>query len=173
MKLTVERARADEEVLVEHLLQWTLYEGGMEPGPDGLINWGESLEKYFTKPDHLALVFRQDERVVGYSLAKLGRNPTGPDGKTPVHANFVEEFFVLRPHRRKGVGTAAATAIISQHPGVWMTSCWPGGMGVEFWPRVAASTGRPTKAFGPDQHRGYPGQHVWVIEDAGVQDRVS
>ena len=32
---------------------------------------------------------------------------------------FMVEFFILRPYRRRGLGRAAASSILLQHPGLW------------------------------------------------------
>lgn len=62
MNLQLEHVETDKRVILERLLQFKLYEGGMEPGADG---------------------------------------------HTTVQANFIEEFFVLRPYRRHGRGILA------------------------------------------------------------------
>jgi len=172
MAITVEPARADEQPLVKRLLQLHLYEGGAEPGPDGLIDWGEPLGKFFTDARHVALLFREGNELVGFALIKLNRKPTGPDGETPVTTNFIEEFFILRPYRRRRLGTRAANLIFQTYPGRWMVTCWPGAVGEEFWRHVAtASAGTQAQEFRPDEHKGFPGQCVWVIETRGKSCR--
>ena len=140
MDLRLTRVDTGSRVILERLLQLSLYEGGMEPGPDGLIDWGEPLDKFLTDPACVPLFFTVEGRLAGFALVKLDRRPTGPDGKTPVSANFIEEFYVMRPHRRKGIGTRAADLILRQYPGRWMVSTWPGRVAVRFWHHVA--TGR-------------------------------
>ena len=167
MTMTVTPAQAHEADVVQRLLQLVLYEGGAEPGPDGLIDWGEPVDKFFTKPGHVPLLFRDDNELVGFALVRLNRRPAGPDGKTPVTTNFIEEFFILRPHRRKKLGTRAADLIFETYPGRWMVTCWPGHKGEGFWRYIA--TARPSiqgREFRPDEHEGWPGQCVWVIEPA-------
>ena len=163
MELRIEKAEASEAAVVDRLLQFTLYEGGMDPDPDGRIDWGEPLERFFTRPDFVPLLFREDDQLVGFALVKLNRRPTGPDGKTPVESNFIEEFCILRPRRRRGLGTRAFDVILERYPGRWMTSTWPGGEG--FWHHVVMD--RPEvngREYKPDENKGYPGQWVWVVE---------
>ena len=151
MALTIHPAQAHEADVIQRLLQLHLYEGGAEPGPDGLIDWGEPLDPFFADTGQVPLLFRDNHELVGFALVKLNRQPTGPDGKTPLTTNFISECFILRSHRRKKRGTCAADLIFDRYPGRWMVTCWPGGMGEGFWRYVA--TGRPHmegREFGPD-----------------------
>ena len=165
MTMTIESAQAHEASVIERLLQLELYEGGMEPGPDGLIDWGEPLDKFFTDPEHIPLLFRDDNGLVGFALVKLNRKLTGPDGKTSMTTNFIEEFLILRPHRRKGLGNRAVALILQRYPGQWMATTWPGAMSIGFWHYVATTRSEVNgREFGPDKHKGFPGQYVWILE---------
>ena len=165
MTFTIEVAQADEAYVVERLLQFKLYEGGMEPEPDGLIDWGEPLDTFFTDPNYVPLLFRDANKLVGFALVKLNRKPTGPDGKTPVTTNCIEEFFILPPHRRKGLGTRAVDLIRQRYPGQWMATTWAGATSVGFWRSVAAACPEVNgREYQPDEHKGYAGQHVWIME---------
>lgn len=169
MTMTVKLAQAHEADVIRGLLQLHLYEVGMEPGPDGLIDWGEPLDEFFTSPGHVPLLFQDDNGLVGFALVRLNCELAGVDGKTIVTTNFMEEFFILRPHRRKKLGTRAADLIFEMYPGRWTVTCWPGHKGEGFWRHVA--TARPSvrgREFRPDEHKGWPGQCVWVIEPAAL-----
>jgi predicted acetyltransferase len=49
----------------------------------------------------------------------------------------IEEFFVTRPHRRQGVGLAAARRLIARHPGRWLiTQREANADAIAFWHRV-------------------------------------
>ena len=78
MDLQLMRVDTGSRVILERLLQLSLYEGGMEPGPDGLIDWGEPLDKFFADPACVPLFFTVGGRLGGFALAKLDRRPTGP-----------------------------------------------------------------------------------------------
>ncbi len=172
MTLTIERAQTHERLLVERLLQLHLYEGGAEPGPDGVIDWGEPLDKFFSDRSCVPLLFREDGKLVGFALAKLNRKPPGPDGKTAVSTHFIEEFFVLRGHRRKGLGTRAVELLFGRFPGRWMTTTWPGGTADRFWrSAVMGRHGARGREYGPGEHQGFPGQYVWVVEPMIGGDR--
>lgn len=168
MNVQLECVDPSKSVVLDRLLQLHLYEIGMNPGADGLIEWGEPLDKFFSDPTCVPLFITVEGQMAGFALIKLDHRPTGPDGKTPVSANLIEEFHVLRPYRRRGVGTRAADLIFRQHPGRWMITCHPDGTRVAFWRHVVIE--RPDVhgvEFAPDDHKGYPGQHVWVIEPTG------
>jgi predicted acetyltransferase len=172
MDLKLRRVDPASREILERLLQFELYDVGMEPGPDGIIDWGESLDTFFAGPSHVPLFLEVDGEVAGFTLVKLGRSPPGPDGRTPVRSNVVEEFYVTRPHRRKGIGTAAMDLIFKQFPGRWTITTWPDDQRVGFWRHVATMRASLSgKEFAPGEHRGYPGQYVWIIErhqpDAG------
>ena len=143
------------------MLQLELYDIGMDPGPDGLIDWGESLDNFFTDSSCVPLFLKVGGQVVGFALLKLNRGLPGPDGCTRRRANLIAEFYVMRPHRRKGIGTRAMDLILKQFPGAWTVTTWPDPRRVAFWRRIATDRGRE---FAPGEHNGFPGQYVWVIE---------
>jgi len=165
VNLELEKVTVAGQTILERLLQFELYEIGMDPGPDGLIEWGESLDKFFGDPCCVPLFLKVDGQLAGFALLKLNRKPSGPDGRTPTPANLVEEFYVLRPHRRKGIGRRAMDLIRKEFPGHWIATTWPDAHRVGFWRHIAI--GREAvkgREFGPDEHGGFPGQYVWVIE---------
>jgi len=52
---------------------------------------------------------------------------------------WMEEFFVMRRHRREGVGEQAAHLVIERHPGVWEVTQTPNNVAATaFWRRVLA-----------------------------------
>ena len=61
MNLQLEHVETDKRVILERLLQFKLYEGGMEPGADGLIDWGEPLDKFFSDPGCVPLFFTVED----------------------------------------------------------------------------------------------------------------
>jgi len=165
VNVRLERVDPSKRVVFDRLLQLHLYEIGMNPSPDGLIEWGEPLDKFFSDPTCVPLFITAEGHMAGFALIKLDRKPPGPDGKTPMNANLIEEFHVLRPYSRKGIGTRAADLIFRQQPGRWMVTSRPDRVRVAFWRHVAME--RPDVngvEFTPDDHKGYPGQHVWIIE---------
>ena len=71
------------------------------------------LESYWSDPDRVPLLLRAAGRIAGFCLLNRHHH-----GASPVDWN-VAEFFVVRKHRRGGVGTAAARQVFASRPGVW------------------------------------------------------
>lgn len=57
--------------------------------------------------------------------------------------NVVSEFFVMRGHRRGGIGTAAAKLLFSRLPGEWLVHQVPANLPAQaFWRGVIAAVTR-------------------------------
>jgi len=165
MQLNVDLVKLEKRIVLERLLQLMLYEGGMEPGADGLIDWGESLDSYFGESMNVPLFFMMEGRIVGFTLIKLGRMLKGPDGHSNIKMNVIEEFFIVRPWRRKGIGTAAAHMILNRYRGQWAITTFPDDARTRFWRHVATGYKQgKSHEFSPGEHMGFPGQFVWMID---------
>ena len=97
------------------------------------------LDAYFTEPDRQAWFIRHAGRLAGFAMARLM-----PDGR-----NEVTEFFVVRAHRRSGVGRRAAESLFQQRPGRWEVAYDVANReAAGFWPPAVAAAAR-----GPVEHR--------------------
>ena len=164
MEVRIERVKEDSRQILERLLQLHLYERGMEPGPDGLVNWGEPLDPFFSDPHFLALFVASGQDTIGFTLAKLDYALLDPVTGDKIRVNFIEEYYLLRPHRRKGIGTKAIDLILTAHPGVWFVTTWPDQPAVQFWRHLAVGRhGAGGREFPPEEHEGFPGQFMWII----------
>ena len=164
MGLELRKVDAEHRVVLERLLQFHLYETGMEPGPEGLVDWGESLDPFFCDSNFLALFIVWQGQDAGFVLAKLDHSPPDPSTGEPIRVHFIEEYFLLRPHRRQGLGTQAFDQMTVAYPGPWLVSTHPDEARVAFWRHVAV--GRPGaqgKEFTPDEQKVFPGQFVWCM----------
>lgn len=111
--------------------QWAGTERG-ELQEDGRFEPYPWLESYWTDHRREAFLIRSDGVLAGFVLL----NDHAHSGLPLDHA--VAEFFVVRKHRRGGVGRAAARAAISQRPGQWELAVArqnPGALA--FWRGVA------------------------------------
>jgi predicted acetyltransferase len=91
------------------------------------------LEAYWNNADHIPLLLRVEGSLAGFALL----NAASHSG-LPVTRNMAE-FFVVRKHRRGGVGTAAAHAIFSRYPGVWEAAVARKNVGaLAFWRNAVA-----------------------------------
>lgn len=124
--------------VLARLLQLYLYEmsafDGAEIGPDGRYAYAY-LDHYWFEPGRYPFLVVVAARPAGFALVRT-LDPTGP-------VYSMAEFFILRPHRRRGLGGAVAWALFDRFPGHWHvayeTSNLPAGL---FWRRtIAAYTG--------------------------------
>lgn len=128
-------ARADAPVLARLL---PLYEydyseyGGVDLDAQGLFPtidvdaiWGEHDRNF---------LLRVDGHPAGFALVTRHASYLG-DGE----ANLLAEFFVVRRHRRRGVGERAAVELFGRFPGRWELRTLPANAGaIAFWRRVLA-----------------------------------
>lgn len=114
-------ARPDERDLVANLFQlyahdfsdfWIGTPNG-ELQDDGRFEAYGPLDLYWRETGRIPLLFRIAGRPVGFALL----NDASHSG-LPVDRNMAE-FFIVRKHRRGGVGTMAAQTVFSRYPGVW------------------------------------------------------
>jgi predicted acetyltransferase len=112
--------------------QWAGTERG-ELGEDGRFEPYPYLDSYWEEPDREAFLIRADGRLAGFVLI----NRFSHSGLPLDHA--MAEFFVVRKHRRGGVGRAAARAAIGGRPGQWELAVARKNLGaLAFWRGVAA-----------------------------------
>lgn len=108
---SLRRAGADDRPVVERLAQLEAHDlsdlTGALPDDDGRFAVPR-LERFVTDDDHVAHLVEDDGVPVGFALVR------------PVEgAAFVHAFFVVRAVRRRGVGSAAAAALLATHEGPW------------------------------------------------------
>ena len=92
------------------------------------------MDSYWSDPARIPLLIRVDGQLAGLALI----NDYSHSGQ-PADRNMAE-FFVVRKHRRGGVGTAAAQAIFSRWPGLWEAAvARRNTAALPFWRKAAAS----------------------------------
>ena len=98
-----------------------------ELGGDGLFT-AYPLDAWWREPDHVPLLVKADGFLAGFALLNTASH-TGAS----LERNMAE-FFIVRKHRRSGIGTAAARMIFSRYPGLWETSVARANHGaLAFW----------------------------------------
>jgi len=106
-----------------------LWTGGPrgELGADGLFT-AYPLDAWWREPDHIPLLVKVGGFLAGFALLDK-MSHTGQ----PLDRNMAE-FFIVRKHRRSGIGTAAARAIFNRYPGRWETAVARANHGaLAFW----------------------------------------
>jgi len=140
--VTLEPAARDRRVTFENLFQLYTHDfsefwAGRPEGEldeDGLFGEYAYLDSYWAEPRREPLLIRADGQLAGFALV----NDFAHSG-LPVDYSMAE-FFVVRKHRRAGVGQAAASAIIAARPGQWEIAVIRRNTPAEpFWRGVAAA----------------------------------
>jgi predicted acetyltransferase len=129
-------ARADQRPALEAMFQLYVHDfsafwAGRPDGEleeDGRFGPYEHLGSYWREPDRRPLLIRAEGRLAGFALI----NAHSHMRRLVDHA--VAEFFVVRKHRRAGVGAAAARAIFSAQSGTWEAAVARANTGaLAFW----------------------------------------
>ena len=148
--VSLDAATAADATLLASLLEQYAHDlSGIFPelalGLDGRFSY-PPLPRYWSEPDRRwAFLIRCEGQVAGFVLAKRG-SPAAPDDPDALD---IAEFFVLRQHRRAGVGRRAALLLWNKLPGKWTVRVPERHLnGVAFWQRVvtAAAIGGLTES---------------------------
>jgi predicted acetyltransferase len=107
----------------------------LEVGADGRFGYPR-LPLYWTEPDtRFAFLIYSGSSIAGFALATRGSPAT-----TDPRDLDVAEFFILRLHRRSGLGMQAAHLLWNQIPGRWVVRVAEANKsGTAFWERTIAS----------------------------------
>jgi len=153
-------AAASDAVLLSNLLELYIHDLSdvftqLELGPDGRFGYAK-LPLYFSEPERrFATLIRHGSDIAGFAFVTRG-SPAVED--PDVHD--IAEFFVMRRHRRAGVGRRAATLLWQQFPGKWTVRISEGNRAaLAFWQRTVAefTQGTATESTRP----GNP--HAWRV----------
>lgn len=106
------------------------------------------LDLYWTEPDRSAWLIRADGRLAGFALL----NTYSHSGLPSDHD--VAEFFVVRKHRRAGVGREAARDLIGARPGQWELAVARANVqALQFWRGVVAGLTAEVEELDCDDQR--------------------
>jgi len=150
--ISLELAKEGSTPLFSNLLELYVHDLSeifpVEIGADGRFGY-DRLPLYWSTPDkHFAFVIRIGDRPAGFVL--VTRGSVASDDPNVLD---VAEFFVLRSHRREGVGRRAAFLLWNRLPAHWIvrvSEAHPAGQ--RFWEAtIRAYTGG---AFSTTTHAG-------------------
>ncbi len=161
-RVELHEASAADAPALERLLQLYQYDfseidGGVIDGT-GLYRY-VTLRGYWAEPDHHAFFVRVNDELAGCVLVKPGSL-----SDDDAHGWLVDEFFVMRKFRRRGVGREVARRIFDRFPGRWELWETARNAGAQtFWRTVLAEYtggrfkeaivhGRPTQTFESGPH---------------------
>ena len=106
----------------------------LEPGVDGRFGY-EKLPLYWSEPEsRLPFLIRAGTRLAGFALVTRGSPASGDRNDCDI-----AEFFVLRRHRRHGVGRRAAILLWNRLAARWTVRVSEGNQeGLRFWVNAIA-----------------------------------
>jgi len=117
-----------------------------ELGEDGRFAAYPELDAYWTEVGREPFLIRVGGHIGGFVLI----NRHSHSGRPLDHA--IAEFFVVRKHRRGGIGRAAALAAIRPRPGQWELAVARRNAAAQtFWRGVAAELAVPGTLEANDQ----------------------
>ena len=135
--ISLDPASAAERAVLENLFQLYAYDWSelcrLDVGRDGRFA-DPSLDAYWQEGHHHPFLIRVDGRLAGFVLIAARSRLTGA-----ADVFDMAEFFVMRKHRRQGVGFAAASAAFDRFPGRWeIRQRDENAAATAFWRRVIA-----------------------------------
>jgi predicted acetyltransferase/catechol 2,3-dioxygenase-like lactoylglutathione lyase family enzyme len=103
---------------------------------DAAGRYGYDLQRHANDERHHAYLALADGQPVGFALVAPAR-VTRSDGC------WMEQFFILKTHRRSGLGRALALHALTAHPGPWEVGQMTANRGAQaFWRAIAREVGR-------------------------------
>ncbi len=115
--VTLHEAVAAERFVLENLIQLYVYDwselGPFELGEDGRFE-APPLGPYWEDEERHPFLLRVDGALAGFALVRARSRLSGAPGVFDM-----AEFFVVRRHRRQGVGRAAARLVFERFRGAW------------------------------------------------------
>ena len=133
VNLTVEAATPKDRGAVSNLLQLYLHDfseidDGIEIDQNGLFPCADFDTYWSSDPTRKIFVFRLGGALAGFAFV----NDWSPSGQGVDYG--LAEFFVLRSHRRSGVGWDAANQVFASLPGQWEVAVRASNVpAINFW----------------------------------------
>ena len=157
-EVSLEIANRQDEPVLANLLELYIHDlseaFAVDIRADG--RFGYNVGRYWNEPDRrYPFLIRANGRLAGFALIQRG----SPATDDPADLD-IAEFFVLRRHRRSGVGRLAARQLWDRMPGHWVVRVSNGNLpALPFWRAVIEDyTGG---AFSEEQRPGSP--HSWTV----------
>src|SRR5881397_933820 len=135
MKVELRQARPREVPVLRRLIQFYLYDfaaiDDWAIGDDGLYGNAATIESFWNDPKMTSFFVRVDSVLAGFVLVRDGAYFAGGGTRD------ISEFFILRRHRRRGVGTETARLVFDTFRGKWeVTQLTRNVEAQAFWRRV-------------------------------------
>jgi predicted acetyltransferase len=146
MDVEIRRPERSERELIRRMMQLYLHDfsefDGEELDAHALFTYGD-LDYFWFEPTHAAFIIWVDGRLGGFVLVS-------DEVALEENERLLTEFFVVRKHRRRGVGREAARQVFEQLPGKWEVHVIARNLPAQaFWRTVVA--GYTGGAYGEQQ----------------------
>jgi predicted acetyltransferase len=135
MKIEIRPARSQDLPVMRRLMQLYLYDfaaiDDWSIADDGLYGNAATIEAFWTDPRMASYFVSADGVLAGFVLVRDGAYFAG-DG-----TRDISEFFILRRHRRQGIGGDVARRMFDMFPGKWEVTQLTSNVDAQtFWRRV-------------------------------------
>jgi len=89
--------------------------------------YGYELDRFWGRREAWPYVFRVESCLAGFALVDKRVHIPGDDF-------WMDQFFVLKKYRRRGIGAQAARTVLDLHPGHWQVGQMPANTPAQaFW----------------------------------------
>ena len=135
MPLELRKARPADFPALQQMLELYQYELSdvWNQDTDAKAKFGYELERHRQDERFHAHVALEGSQYVGFALV-------APAIVTRKEGSWMEQFFILKRHRRAGVGRALALHVLHSHPGPWEIGQMPANVAAQaFWRKVIAT----------------------------------
>ena len=134
MEVEPQRISIEEKPVLRNLMQLCLYDyseyNGEDVGEHGLFGY-KYIDHYWTEEGRHPFFIQVEGKLAGVALVR----ELSPVSEKPEYE--LAEFFVMRKHRRKGVGADAAFRLFDLLPGKWSVGQEAGNKPAQaFWRNV-------------------------------------
>src|SRR2546428_4538161 len=138
MRVELRQAREHEVPVLRRLMQLYLYDfaaiDDWAIGDDGLYGNAATIESFWNDPKMTSFFVRVDSVLAGFVLVREGAYFAGGGTRD------ISEFFILRRHRRRGVGTETARRVFDKFRGKWEVTQLTSNVEAQaFWRRGSGS----------------------------------
>ena len=135
MKIELRPARSEDLPALRRLMQLYLYDfaaiDDWSIGDDGLYGNSHVIEGFWTDSRMTSYLVHAGGVLAGFALVRDGAYFAG-DG-----TRDISEFFILRRHRRQGIGAEVARRMFDAFPGKWEVTQLTRNVDAQtFWRRV-------------------------------------
>ena len=113
MNLLLKDVKLEEKAILRNLIEYYEYDfsgyTGRDVNPSGTFEY-KYLDLYWIEDHRHPFLLLLDDTYIGFALVRK---------KIEIDCWSMEEFFVLKKYRRRGLGRRAAFLLFKGFPGVW------------------------------------------------------